>query len=234
MPVYNEKPTIRELLEHVFDVSIKGIEKEIIIVEGNSTDGTKEIVMEHEKHPGIKVIYEEKPEGKGAALRKGLRHATGEIVLIQDGDLEYKPGEYANVLGPIIKKNVPIVYGSRRLENPKFWQYRHVPGRELYLFFLNLGGAFYTKLFNFLYGTEFTDVATMFKVFKTDVLKSIKFKSNGFDAEWEITAKLAKKGYRFYEVPVSYKSRLPEEGKKIRFFRDGFKVLFAIIRFRFF
>lgn len=232
MPVYNEKHTIRELLNQVFDVTLDGIEKEIIIVEGNSNDGTREIVKEYENKPNVKVIYEEKPEGKGAAIRKALKHVTGDIILIQDADLEYKPSEYRKVLEPIIKKNVPIVYGSRRLKKG-FWQYRNLPGRKIYLFFLNLGGALYTNLFNLLYGTRFTDVATMFKVFKSDVLKSIKFKSNGFDAEWEITAKLTKKGYRFYEVPVSYKSRLPEEGKKIRFFRDAFKVLFAILKYRF-
>ncbi|NQV08344.1 glycosyltransferase family 2 protein [Candidatus Woesearchaeota archaeon] len=233
LPVYNEKPTISKLLEQVFNSDVGKLKKEIIIVEGNSTDGTRDVVKKYENRKDVKVIYEKKPEGKGAAIRKALGHVTGDIILIQDGDLEYKTTEYKNVLAPIIKQNVPIVYGSRRLTHPRFWQYRNVAGRNIYLFFLNLGGAFYTTLFNILYGTKFTDVATMFKVFRADVLKSVKFKTNGFDTEWEITAKLAKKGYKFYEVPVSYQSRLPEQGKKIKFFRDGFKVMFAIIRFRF-
>ncbi len=235
IPIYNEAATARTLIERVLAADVLGLEKEIIIVEGASTDGTREIAREFEKVRGIRVVYEDRPSGKGNAVRKGLSLVTGDIILIQDGDLEYDVADYPRLLEPLIENRADVVYGSRVLRSPQSWQFRRFSGFErFYGFFVNFGGVFFTSLFNLLYGTHLSDVATMFKIFKTADLRGIGLKSGGFDYDWEISAKLAKKkNVRFVEVPVYYKARSRAEGKKIRFWRDGFRVLAAILRYRF-
>jgi len=234
-PVYNEQATVREILDQVLAFQMEGLDMEVIIVEGNSTDGTTEIIREYEAHPKVRVFYEEHPKGKGAAVRKGLSEVTGDIVLIQDGDLEYKVSDYPKVLAPIIEGKADIVFGSRARDPETHWQYRRFHGLEaVYGFFVNIGGVFFTKLFNVLYGTQLTDGATMFKVYRASLLKDLVLKSNGFDYDWEMQAKLAKRGHSFYETTISYHARSRAEGKKIVFWRDGIRVLIAILRYRIF
>lgn len=234
VPIYNEKATAPILLDKVLTVALPaGLEKEVIIVEGNSNDGTRELVRSYEGKRGLRVIYEDAPKGKGAAVRAGLAAATGDFVLIQDGDLEYDVNDYGKLLEPLIKGEADVVFGSRVVQH--HWQFRNFAGFErFYGFFVNLGGVLFTGLFNFLYGTKLSDGATMFKLFRMEQLRKIKLKSNGFDYDWEISGKLAKMGARFAERPVFYKARSRAEGKKIRFWRDGTRVLIAILRYRFF
>lgn len=233
-PVYNERATAGLILDEVLAFSMEGLEKEVIIVEGNSTDGTRELVRGYEGRPGVRVFYEERPRGKGAAVRRGLAEVRGDIVLIQDGDLEYKVSDYPKVLKPILDGEAEIVFGSRALAAETHWQYRQFRGLErFYGFFVNLGGVLFTGLFNLLYGTNLTDGATMFKVYRADLLRGLKLKSDGFDYDWEMQAKLARQGRRFHETTISYKARSRAEGKKIVFWRDGVRVLLAILRYRF-
>jgi glycosyltransferase involved in cell wall biosynthesis len=234
IPVYNERATVAKLLDMVIGVDLPGVEKELVIVEGASNDGTREIVREYERKPGISVIYEDAPRGKGAAVRAGIKRVTGDVVLIQDGDLEYSVDDYAKVLAPIQRGEADVVFGSRVMTSPQHWQFRRFHGFErIYGLFVNFGGVLFTTMFNLLYGTRISDGATMFKVFQAKALKEINLRSNYFDYDWEISAKLAKKGLRFTDVPVLYKARSRAEGKKIRFFRDGTLVLMAILRYRF-
>jgi glycosyltransferase involved in cell wall biosynthesis len=234
-PVFNEKATVQIILDQVLDFQMENLEKEVIIVEGNSTDGTRELIQSYESRPDVRVIYEEKPRGKGAAVRLGLAEVTGDIVLIQDGDLEYKVEDYPKVLSPIIEGKADIVFGSRAMDPSTHWQYRRFKGFEaVYGFFVNIGGVLFTALFNLLYGTKLSDGATMFKVYRASILEGLVLKSNGFDFDWEMQGKMAKQGYSFYETTISYNARGRDEGKKIVFWRDGIRVMVAIIRYRFF
>ncbi|OGS04327.1 MAG: hypothetical protein A3G41_03755 [Elusimicrobia bacterium RIFCSPLOWO2_12_FULL_59_9] len=233
-PVLNERSTVETILQKVLGFQMPGLETEIVIMEGGSTDGTREIVQGYEKLPNVKIVYESRPRGKGAAVRGALKELTGDIVLIQDGDLEYDPKDYPALLEPLMAGKADIVFGSRAINHAQQWQYRQFRGLDrLYGFAVNFGGALLTELFNRLYGTRLSDGATMFKVFRTRLLRSIEIRSNGFDFDWEIQGKLAKKGHQILEVPVSYKARTLREGKKIRFWRDGWIVLWAILKYRF-
>jgi glycosyltransferase involved in cell wall biosynthesis len=233
VPVYNERATLASLLDRVLALDLHGLGLEVVIVEGNSTDGTRDIVRGYEGRPGVSVVYEEKPRGKGAAVRAGLDRATGDYLLIQDGDLEYDPADTPRLLEPLLSGEAEVVFGSRVMNSPQHWQFRKLRGPErLFGFLVNLGGVLFTGLFNLLYGTRLSDGATMFKIFRTADLKVLGLKSDGFDYDWEIAAKLAKKGSRFTELPVYYKARSQAEGKKIRFWRDGWRVLVAILRYR--
>jgi len=221
IPVYNEVSTIREIVARAQAV---GLEKEIIIVDDGSTDGTREqlqeIILSQEN---IRVLYHDRNQGKGAALRTGFAGATGDIVIIQDADLEYDPREYPVLLEPILDGRADVVYGSRFLGGPHrvlfFWHY--------------LGNKFLTLLSNAVTNLNLTDMETCYKVFKREVLNDIELKSNRFGFEPEFTVKIAKKYCRIYEVPISYSGRTYAEGKKIGW-KDGVKAIFAIIWFRFF
>ncbi|MFH1053280.1 MAG: glycosyltransferase family 2 protein [Candidatus Woesearchaeota archaeon] len=235
LPVYNEAGTVRSLLDKVIgvDLSQLNIEKEVIIIESNSTDGTREIIQEYEKKQGIRAIYQKRPKGKGSAVRLGFKHASGDIFLIQDGDLEYDPDEYPKLIKPIIDGHADFVLGSRQLGKDNDWKIRSSKKEAVYFKLLNFGGLFYTSLFNLLYNTKLTDPATMYKVFKPQYIQNTRFRTNGFDFDWELVARLIQNKARVIEVPITYESRLVQEGKKIRFFRDGIKVFLAILRFRF-
>jgi glycosyltransferase involved in cell wall biosynthesis len=219
IPVYNEKNTILKILEKVKSVKI---DKEIIIVDDFSTDGTREILESLKgKDEKLKIIFQKKHVGKGFAIRTALKFVEGEIVLIQDADLEYDPNEYPKLIGPILEGKAKVVYGSRVLKkNPK----------ASIIFYI--GGRFLSFLTNLLYGTNITDEPTGYKVFSTDVLKSIDLKCLGFEFCPEVTAKVAKKGYKIYEVPINYNPRSIKEGKKIRF-KDALKAVFTLIKYRF-
>ena len=221
IPVYNEVSTIREIVVRVQAVDLN---KEIIIVDDGSTDGTRELLQEITlSHENVRVLYHDRNQGKGAALRTGFEAATGDIVIIQDADLEYDPREYPVLLEPILDGRADIVYGSRFLGGPHrvlfFWHY--------------LGNKFLTLLSNALTNLNLTDMETCYKVFRREVLSDIQLKSNRFGFEPEFTAKIAKKEFRIYETSISYSGRTYAEGKKIGW-KDGVKAIFAIIWFRFF
>lgn len=230
IPVYNEAKTADKLLKKVENARLP-IKKEIIIIESNSIDGSREIIKRHEGKKDVRIFYEEKPQGKGHALKEGLKHATGTIILIQDADLEYDVRDYSKLLKPILEGKAKFVLGSRIL-GKKNWMIRKGIG-NLYGFILNVGGWIYNALINLLYGSHMTDQATMFKVFRKDVFKNIPLRSNGFDLDIELVVKPLKRGIKPIEIPVNYKSRSTKEGKKIRFWRDSFVLLWAIVKYRF-
>lgn len=217
IPVYNEKNYILEILRRVKAV---GIEKEIIIVDDCSTDGTREI-LKGLAAQGEKVIFHEKNMGKGAALRTGFRNVTGEYVIVQDADLEYDPDDYHKLLAPVLKGKAEVVYGSR------------FTGEHRNMFFHHwMGNRFLTLVTDILYNTTISDMETCYKLFRTDIIKSMDIKSNRFNFEPEITAKILKKGIRIYEVPISYTGREFSEGKKISWV-DGISALWTIVKYRF-
>ena len=221
IPVYNEVETIKEIVSRVQAVDL---EKEIIIVDDGSTDGTREQLKEISlAQKNVRVFYHDLNQGKGAALRTGFEVTTGDIVIIQDADLEYDPREYSVLLEPILDGRADIVYGSRFLGGPHrvlfFWHY--------------LGNKFLTLLSNALTNLNLTDMETCYKDFRREVIRDIQFKSNRFGFEPEFTAKVAKKGFRIYETPISYSGRTYAEGKKIGW-KDGVKAVFSIVWFRFF
>jgi len=221
IPVYNEKNTIEELIRRVQEVDVS-LNKEIIIVDDGSSDGTPEI-LKSLKQPDIKVVYHSTNQGKGAALHTGFSEAEGDIILVQDADLEYDPKEYPKLLEPILDGRADAVYGSRFLGGPHrvlyFWHY--------------IGNRFLTAFSNMLSNLNLSDMETCYKVFKKDILDRITLKSKRFGFEPEITLKLAKLNARIYEVPISYSGRDYSEGKKIGW-RDGLAALYHIIRYRFF
>jgi glycosyltransferase involved in cell wall biosynthesis len=219
IPVYNEIATIEEILNRVKSVSL---EKEIIVVEDASTDGTREWLQKLDD-PDIKVFFHDKNRGKGAALRTGFEKVAGEIVIVQDADLEYDPREYDRLIEPIIDGRADVVYGSRFTGGPQrvlfFWHY--------------VGNKFLTLLSNMLTNLNLSDMETCYKIFRAELLEKITITSNRFGFEPEITAKFAKLHCRIYEVPISYSGRNYEEGKKITW-KDGLAAFFHIVRFRFF
>jgi len=219
IPVYNEKQWIGELVKRVKAVPVP---KEIIIVDDCSTDGTREILQQLDSD-GLRVFFQPKNQGKGAALREGIKHASGDVIIVQDADLEYDPAEYPRLLQPIIENQADVVYGSR------FSGESH---RVLY-FWHFVANKVLTTLSNMFTNLNLTDMETCYKVFRREVLQGIRIKSNRFGFEPEITAKIAKRrnpAWRIYEVPISYSGRTYEEGKKIGL-KDAITAFFCIIRF---
>jgi glycosyltransferase involved in cell wall biosynthesis len=218
MPVYNELNTIRRVIEDVRHVDI---DTEIILVDDCSTDGTRRLLAENYGNTGrVKVIYHEKNQGKGAAVKTALRYASGDYSIIQDGDLEYDPKDYKVLLCAALNRQADIVYGSRFL---KTWRSTSFPH-----FFVN---RVLTAATNILYGSRLTDMETCYKMIRTDIFKGLGLRSNRFDIEPEITARLLKIGYKIVEEPISYKGRPYHEGKKITW-KDGFMALWALVKFR--
>jgi glycosyltransferase involved in cell wall biosynthesis len=219
IPVYNERDTIRELIKRVQEVSF---EKEIIVVDDFSTDGTREILKEM-RGDNLKILFHDKNKGKGATLKTGFQEVTGDIVIIQDADLEYNPQEYKILIQPILEGKADAVYGSRFLACP----------HRVLLFWHYVGNKFLTTLSNIFTNLNLTDMETCYKVFKASLLKKMEIKSKRFGFEPEITAKLAKLKCRIYEVPISYSGRDYSEGKKINW-KDGIAAFFWIIRYNLF
>jgi glycosyltransferase involved in cell wall biosynthesis len=221
VPVFDEHLTIAEIIRRVQAVDL-GLDKEIVIVDDGSADGTREI-LQALTIPGLKVVLHERNMGKGAALRTGFVRAEGDVVLIQDADLEYDPREYPRLLEPILDGRADVVYGSRFLGGPHrvnfFWHY--------------VGNRFLTIFSNMLSNLNLTDMETCYKVFRREVLGKIKIRSSRFGFEPEITMKVAKLKCRIYEVPISYSGRDYSEGKKIGW-KDGLAAIFHLVRFRFF
>jgi glycosyltransferase involved in cell wall biosynthesis len=220
--VYNERETILPVLEQVQAVDLgPGWEKEIIIVDNFSTDGTRELLQEVDQ-PNVEVIFHPRNLGKGSSVRTAIAHVSGDYAIIQDADLEYAPEEYPRFLECVAENHPAAVYGSRTLG-----------GRAVYKYVANyLGVRFLTALTNLLYGAQLTDVATASKMVRTDVLKSLKLTGTGFDLDFELTDKLLRAGCEILEIPITYRPRTVEEGKKIRPW-DGLWALRVIIRDRF-
>ncbi len=221
MPVFNERKTIEEVLRRVQAVDV---EKEVIVVDDGSTDGTRELLQglgEQDSAGGMKILFHEQNLGKGAALLTGFQQVTGDLVVIQDGDLEYDPREYGRLMEPLLEARADVVYGSR---------FRS--GRQGGVFLLDyLGNRFLTLVCNRLSNLNLSDMETGFKMFRVEILKSLPLKSKRFGFEPEFTMKVAKRGYRIAEVPIAYCSRTHAEGKKITW-KDGLAALYFILRFR--
>jgi glycosyltransferase involved in cell wall biosynthesis len=220
IPVYNEIKTVAEIIRRVQQVVlVGGFAKEIIIVDDGSSDGTRAVL---ETLPGIKLVCRERNAGKGAAIRTGIKHCTGDYIIIQDADLEYDPQDFNILLQAALDKGAPVVYGSREL--------RHQPHRYSHLSFY-LGGLLLTKLTNWLYGQRLTDEPTCYKLFQASVLKSLPLRCRRFEFCPEVTARIARQGIKIPEVAISYQPRGKESGKKINW-RDGLEAIWTLLRYR--
>lgn len=226
IPVFNERETILEILARIEKVKLGGVGKEIIIVDDFSSDGTREILRKLKKY---NVLYHDKNYGKGKAVRTGLGHARGDIILIQDADLEYDPNDYPKLLKPILEGRANVVYGSRF----KFAK-GHLKKNDFFTYKLHtIGNIMLSAITNMLFFSRLTDMESCYKVFTKEVKEKLKLRSNRFDIEPEITAKILKNGYPIMEVPINYYSRDFDEGKKITW-KDGMKAFLCLIKYRFF
>jgi glycosyltransferase involved in cell wall biosynthesis len=230
LPVYNEAATVAAIIEKVMALQLPDVEIEVIVVESNSTDGSRQIVQRYADHPRVKLILQDRPSGKGNAVRDGFRHATGDIVLIQDGDLEYRVEDYPIVLAPLISGETNFVLGCRHAPGKPI---RHLEGARHTSLVMNGAHWAFTTMFNVVYRTKLRDPFTMYKVFRTSCIVGVPFTSNRFDFDWELVAKLVRLGNIPVEVPITYASRNFDSGKKVRFFRDPLTWMVALAKFRF-
>jgi glycosyltransferase involved in cell wall biosynthesis len=234
--VYNEAATLATLLERVWAQPLPQAAKEIIIIESNSTDGSREIVADFAaRHsevasPRIQVIHQDRPQGKGHAIRQGVAAATGDILLIQDADLEYDVADYPELLRPIIEGRTAFVLGSRHAGSGH-WKIRRFLHNGALAALLNVAGVLARALFNTLFSCRLSDPTTMYKVFRSDCLEGLSFTCDRFDFDFELLGKLIRAGFSPLEVPVSYHSRGFDEGKKIRIIRDSAAGIFAILKY---
>jgi glycosyltransferase involved in cell wall biosynthesis len=220
IPVFNEKYTIAEIVRKV---QATHLASEIILVDDGSTDGTREILQSLDPSPELCVLYHEKNKGKGAALRSGFQKASGDVILVQDADLEYNPAEYPNLLEPIECGQADVVFGSRFLGSK----------RRVTMFWHMVANQLLTLTTNVLYNSILSDMETGYKVFRADLLRSVRLRANRFDFEPEITAKMLKRKARLFEVPISFNPREYEQGKKISLL-DAFSAIWALLKYRFF
>jgi glycosyltransferase involved in cell wall biosynthesis len=218
MPVFNEKETIDEIVRRTLAVPLR---LQLIVVDDCSTDGTRDLLAGLQREFGFTLVLQPRNAGKGAALRRGFQEVRGDLVVIQDADLEYSPEEFPQLIELITEGRADVVYGSRFLGRHRVFMFTHY-----------MGNRFLTMCTNLLYNTMLTDMETCYKVMRTEVLRSMTLEANGFGIEPELTAKIFKRGYRVYEVPITYDGRSYEEGKKIGW-RDGFVALWVLLKFRF-
>jgi glycosyltransferase involved in cell wall biosynthesis len=231
VPIYNERGTVKEALDAIVAKQIPNIRLELIFIESNSTDGTRDIVLTYENHPRVKLILEDKPRGKGYAVRTGLKVATGDVILIQDADLEYDLADYDALIAPIIAGRQAFVLGSRHGEGG--WAIRKFTDQPVRGLILNLAHWTFTFMINMSLGIWLKDPFTMYKVFRRDCLNGLTFECNRFDFDWELLIKLVRKGYKPIELPITYRSRSFAEGKKIRMWSDPVTWLKALVKYRF-
>ena len=219
IPVYNEEATLEEIVRQVRAVDVN---KEIVMVDDGSTDGSREILEKLADMPDVHVFHHEKNMGKGAAVRTAIQHVQGDAALIQDADLEYDPRDYPMLLQPFLEGTAQVVYGSRFLGGP----------RRAMMFWHMIANKMLTLATNILYDTILSDMETCYKLFDVEVIRSIPLRARGFELEPEITAKILKRGYRIYEVPIRYAGREYHEGKKIQG-SDAFKAMWTLFKYRF-
>lgn len=217
MPVYNERETAEEIIRRVLAIPLK---IQLIVVDDGSRDGTRDILARLRDELGFQLVLQERNQGKGAALRRGFDEVRGDLVVIQDADLEYSPEEYPQLIELICQGRADVVYGSRFLGRHRVFMFSHY-----------LGNRIVTLLTNVLYNTMLTDMETCYKVMRSEILKGMNLQSNGFGIEPEMTAKIFKGGYRVYEIPITYDGRGYDQGKKITW-RDGFVALWVLLKFR--
>jgi glycosyltransferase involved in cell wall biosynthesis len=231
IPVYNEIATVRTALDALVAKRMPGYDLQLIIVESNSTDGSRDIVLGYKGQPSVAVILEDAPRGKGHAVRTGLAAASGDIIIIQDADLEYDLNDYEKLLEPIARGEYAFVLGSRHTKGA--WAIRKFTDQKLHALALNLAHWTFTFMINASLGVWLNDPFTMYKVFRRDCIKGMTFECDRFDFDWELLIKLVRKGYRPIEIPVSYRSRSFNEGKKVSMFRDPLTWMRALVKYRF-
>ena len=231
VPIFNEAATARAALDAILAKEVPGWTLEIILIESNSTDGTRAIVQSYAAHPRVKLILEDRPRGKGHAVRAGLAAATGDVILIQDADLEYDLDDYDILLAPLAAGRQAFVLGSRHGEGG--WAIRKFSDQPLQALLLNSAHWGFTLLINVSLGVWLRDPFTMYKVFRHDCLQGLTFECNRFDFDWELLIKLIRKGHHPIEIPVNYRSRSFKEGKKISMVRDPLTWLWALAKYRF-
>lgn len=229
MPVYNERHLFEQTIEQVLAKQVPGMDKELVIVESNSTDGTREVVEQYRDHPGVTVILQDRACGKGNAVREGLARASGDIVLVQDADQEYDVDDYDALVKPLLQHQRSFVLGSRHHGN---WKIRDFDDKSGSAGVLNIGHLVFQFLLNLLYFQRLRDPFTMYKVFRRDCISDIAFECDRFDFDFELVIKLLRKGYRPLEIPISYNARSFAEGKKVSLFRDPITWLRALVRYR--
>lgn len=221
IPVFNEEKTINEIIRKISELFLP-VEKEIIVIDDGSFDNTLSRLKEIKNIYNFILLEHEKNEGKGAAIRTGIKEATGDFIIIQDADLEYSPDDYIKLISPLLRGEAEVVYGSRSLGKNK---------RGHWSFYL--GGKILTIMANLLYGLNITDESTCYKVFRRDLAEKLNLESKGFEFCPEITAKIGKMGIKIYEVPISYNARLKKDGKKIKW-KDGFIAIWTLLKYKFF
>ena len=231
MPVYNEIFTIEKGIQRVLNKQLHGIDIELILVESNSTDGSKEIVSKYIDHPMVTVIFEDEPRGKGHAVRTGLKKTRGDFILIQDADDEYDIYDYDALVEPLRDGREAFVLGARH--GGGAWKMRKFEDQPIKAFVLNFGHWVFTTLVNLFYGVWLKDPFTMYKVFRRDCIDGLYFECNRFDFDYELLIKLIRRGYKPLEIPVNYRSRSFAQGKKVRMFADPWTWIKAIIKYRF-
>lgn len=231
VPVFNERATVREALDALAAKRIEGYALRLIVVESNSTDGSRAVVESYRGRPNVEVILEDTPRGKGHAVRTGLAAAQGDIIMIQDADLEYDLNDYEKLLAPIASGERDFVLGSRHAGNG--WAIRKFTDQKLHALILNLAHWTFTLMINASLGIWLNDPFTMYKVFRRKCLEGLKLECNRFDFDWELLIKLVRRGYKPVEIPISYHSRSFKQGKKVSLFRDPLTWLVALVKYRF-
>lgn len=231
--VYNEASTVGEVIEQLLLQKINGASLDIIIVESNSSDGSREKILEFSSHQNVSVILQERASGKGSAIREALATCVSDFVIFQDADLEYEISDYTLLLAPLIEGSASLVLGSRTKNAKSLFGVRHFEGSSHMSFLLNLGNVFFKILFNKTYRAKLSDPFTMYKVFRRDVIHGMKFSADRFDFDWEILGKLIRRGYVPTEIPITYNSRSFSEGKKVNLFSDPITWIIACFKYRF-
>jgi len=223
IPVFNEVHTLKEIIERVQEVHLPQVaSREIVIVDDYSTDGTRDILATYKEQNGFKIVFHNRNRGKGAALRTGIAETTGSIVIMQDADLEYDPQEYPKLLAPILAGKADVVYGSR---------FAGGESKRVLYFWHSVGNRFLTTLSNIFTNINLTDMETCYKVFRGEVIRSIRIEEDRFGFEPEVTSKVARMGCRIYEVGIGYSGRTYAEGKKINW-KDGVRAIWCILKYR--
>jgi 2-polyprenyl-3-methyl-5-hydroxy-6-metoxy-1,4-benzoquinol methylase len=230
VPAYNEAQTFAASFERVLAKDLSQVETEYVVIESNSTDGTRDIVKSFSARPNVKLIFQDRPQGKGNAVREGLKAATGDFILIQDADLEYDLDDYESLLEPLLTQKTAFVLGARH--GGSAWKMRQFTGQPLTSMFLNFGHWFFTALLNLFFLVRLKDPFTMYKVFRRDCIHDLPLECNRFDFDWELVIKLIRRGYIPVEVPVNYRSRSFREGKKVSVIRDPLTWIVALVKFR--